>query len=154
MAFTLELDRVTKAYDEFIAVDNLSFKIPEGEIFGLLGPNGAGKTSSIRMMIGITVPDSGAVRIFGQPLTRRLLDRVGYLPEERGLYKKMKIIENLVFLGAAQRPQCCQKPLAAAISGWNALNLAAGPTPRLRSSPRECSRRCSSSPRFSTSPIS
>ncbi len=56
MAFTLELDRVTKAYDDFIAVDNLSFKIPEGEIFGLLGPNGAGKTSSIRMMIGITVP--------------------------------------------------------------------------------------------------
>ncbi len=99
MAFTLELDRVTKAYDDFIAVDNLSFKIPEGEIFGLLGPNGAGKTSSIRMMIGITVPDSGGVHIFGQPLTRRLLDRVGYLPEERGLYKKMKIIENLVFLG-------------------------------------------------------
>jgi ABC-2 type transport system ATP-binding protein len=64
----------------------------------LLGPNGAGKTSTIRMMIGITVPDSGAVRVFGQPLSRLLLDRVGYLPEERGLYKKMKIMENLVFL--------------------------------------------------------
>lgn len=98
MAFTLELDRVTKAYDEFVAVDTLSFNIPEGEIFGLLGPNGAGKTSSIRMMIGITAPDSGTVRIFRQPLTRRLLNRVGYLPEERGLYKKMKIIENLIFL--------------------------------------------------------
>jgi ABC-2 type transport system ATP-binding protein len=98
MAFTLELADVTKSYDEFVAVDHLSFNIPEGEIFGLLGPNGAGKTSSIRMMIGITVPDSGAVRIFGQPLTRKLLDRVGYLPEERGLYKKMKIMENLVFL--------------------------------------------------------
>jgi ABC-2 type transport system ATP-binding protein len=103
MPFTLELDCVTKAFDEFVAVDHLSFKIPEGEIFGLLGPNGAGKTSSIRMMIGITVPDSGAVRIFGEPLngeplSRRLLDRVGYLPEERGLYKKMKVIENLVFL--------------------------------------------------------
>jgi ABC-2 type transport system ATP-binding protein len=98
MSFTLELDRVSKAYDDFIAVDHLSFSIPEGEIFGLLGPNGAGKTSSIRMMIGITIPDSGAVRLFGQALTRRLLDRVGYLPEERGLYKKMKIIENLVFL--------------------------------------------------------
>jgi ABC-2 type transport system ATP-binding protein len=98
MAFTLELDAVTKAFDEFIAVDSLSFNICEGEIFGLLGPNGAGKTSSIRMMIGITVPDSGSVRIFGQPLTRRLLDRVGYLPEERGLYKKMRIMENLVFL--------------------------------------------------------
>jgi len=98
MAFTLELDCVTKRYDEFVAVDNLSFEIPEGEIFGLLGPNGAGKTSSIRMMIGITLPDSGAVRIFGKPMSRKLLDRVGYLPEERGLYKKMKIIENLVFL--------------------------------------------------------
>jgi ABC-2 type transport system ATP-binding protein len=98
MAFTLELDGVTKAFDEFVAVDKLSFNIPEGEIFGLLGPNGAGKTSTIRMMIGITVPDSGAVRVFGQPLSRLLLDRVGYLPEERGLYKKMKILENLVFL--------------------------------------------------------
>jgi ABC-2 type transport system ATP-binding protein len=98
MAFTLELDRVTKAFDDFVAVDNLSFSIPEGEIFGLLGPNGAGKTTSIRMMIGITMPDSGEVRAFGQPLTRHLLDRVGYLPEERGLYKKMKIMENLVFL--------------------------------------------------------
>jgi ABC-2 type transport system ATP-binding protein len=98
MPFTLELDHVTKSYDEFVAVDNLSFSIPEGEIFGLLGPNGAGKTSSIRMMIGITVPDSGTVHIFGQPLTRNLLDRVGYLPEERGLYKKMKIMENLVLL--------------------------------------------------------
>lgn len=98
MAFTLELDCVTKAFDDFVAVDNLSFSIPEGEIFGLLGPNGAGKTTSIRMMIGITMPDSGEVRAFGQPLTRQLLNRIGYLPEERGLYKKMKIMENLVFL--------------------------------------------------------
>jgi ABC-2 type transport system ATP-binding protein len=98
MAFTLELDRVSKAFDDFVAVDNLSFSIPEGEIFGLLGPNGAGKTTSIRMMIGITMPDSGVIRAFGKPLTRQLLDRVGYLPEERGLYKKMKIMENLIFL--------------------------------------------------------
>jgi ABC-2 type transport system ATP-binding protein len=98
MAFMLELDRVTKAYDDFVAVDKLSLQIPEGEIFGLLGPNGAGKTSSIRMMIAITVPDSGSIRLAGAPLTRRLLERVGYLPEERGLYKRMKILENLVFL--------------------------------------------------------
>ena len=154
MAFTLELDHVTKAYDEFVAVDNLSFNIPEGEIFGLLGPNGAGKTSSIRMMIGITVPDSGAVRIFGQPLTRRLLDRVGYLPEERGLYKKMKIIENLVFLArlkgiSARGGQAPRPSVAGAAGTWRA-----GPTPRSRSSPRECSRRCSSSPRLSTNPTS
>jgi ABC-2 type transport system ATP-binding protein len=97
MVLMLELDSVTKAFDKFVAVDGLSLQIREGEIFGLLGPNGAGKTSSIRMMIGITVPDSGRVRLFGARLTRALLDRVGYLPEERGLYKRMKILDNLVF---------------------------------------------------------
>jgi ABC-2 type transport system ATP-binding protein len=98
MANMLELDCVTKAYDEFVAVDRLTLRIPQGEIFGLLGPNGAGKTSSIRMMIGITVPDSGSVRLFGERLAPALLERVGYLPEERGLYKRMTILENLVFL--------------------------------------------------------
>lgn len=98
MPFTLELHQVSKTFDEFVAVDHLSFAIREGEIFGLLGPNGAGKTTSIRMMIGITIPDGGEIRAFGQPLNRHLLDRVGYLPEERGLYKKMKVLENLVFL--------------------------------------------------------
>jgi len=98
MALTLEMETVTKTFDEFVAVDRLSFSIREGEIFGLLGPNGAGKTSSIRMMIGITGPDSGSIRLFGHSLSREGLDRVGYLPEERGLYKKMKIMENLVFL--------------------------------------------------------
>jgi ABC-2 type transport system ATP-binding protein len=92
------METVTKTFDEFVAVDRLSFSIREGEIFGLLGPNGAGKTSSIRMMIGITGPDSGSIRLFGHSLSREGLDRVGYLPEERGLYKKMKIMENLVFL--------------------------------------------------------
>ena len=68
-------------------------------MFGLLGPNGSGKTSSIRMMIGITVPDSGTVALFDQPFDRKNLQRVGYLPEERGLYKKMKVIDQLIFLG-------------------------------------------------------
>ena len=68
-------------------------------MFGLLGPNGSGKTSSIRMMIGITVPDSGTVRLFDQPFTRDNLKRVGYLPEERGLYKKMGVLKQLVFMG-------------------------------------------------------
>jgi ABC-2 type transport system ATP-binding protein len=68
-------------------------------MFGLLGPNGAGKTSSIRMMMGITIPDSGKVSLFDKPFDRSSLDRVGYLPEERGLYKKMKVIEQLVFFG-------------------------------------------------------
>ena len=96
---TLELRSVRKAYDRFVAVDDLSFSIAAGTMFGLLGPNGAGKTSTIRMMIGITLPDSGQVRMFGEPFHRGLLKRVGYLPEERGLYPKMKVIEQLVFLG-------------------------------------------------------
>ncbi len=93
------LDRVTKAYEDKIAVDALSLRIERGTIFGLLGPNGAGKTSTIRMMTGITRPDSGTVALFGEPFRREALRRVGYLPEERGLYKKMKVLEQLAFLG-------------------------------------------------------
>jgi ABC-2 type transport system ATP-binding protein len=96
---TIELDKVRKSYDQFVAVNDLSFNIEQGGVFGLLGPNGAGKTSTIRMMIGITVPDSGKITLFGKPFERRSLHKVGYLPEERGLYKKMKIMDQLVFLG-------------------------------------------------------
>src|SRR5580700_8314167 len=95
----VELQQVRKAYDTKIAVEDLSFAIEPGTMFGLLGPNGSGKTSSIRMMIGITVPDSGQVSLFDQPFTRKALARVGYLPEERGLYKKMNVMDQLVFLG-------------------------------------------------------
>ncbi len=93
------LQHVRKAYEARIAVADLSFVIEPGTMFGLLGPNGSGKTSTIRMMIGITVPDSGAVSLFGRPFTRDALKRVGYLPEERGLYKKMTVLDQLVFLG-------------------------------------------------------
>src|SRR5579864_1924121 len=95
----VELAGVTKAYDSKVAVDHLSLQIEAGQMFGLLGPNGAGKTSSIRMMMGITMPDSGQVTLFGKPFERKSLERVGYLPEERGLYKKMKVIDQLVFFG-------------------------------------------------------
>lgn len=96
---TLELHQVRKTYDKFVAVDDLSFNIAQGTMFGLLGPNGAGKTSTIRMMMGITLPDAGEVRMFGEPFRRQHLQRVGYLPEERGLYPKMKVLEQLIFLG-------------------------------------------------------
>ena len=95
----VELDRISKSYDQKVAVKDLSLKIDPGIMFGLLGPNGAGKTSSIRMMIGVTLPDSGTVTLFGSPFSRKALARVGYLPEERGLYKKMKVIDQLVFFG-------------------------------------------------------
>ena len=95
----VELAGVTKAYESKVAVRDLSLSIEAGQMFGLLGPNGAGKTSSIRMMMGITMPDSGTVKLFDRPFERGSLGRVGYLPEERGLYKKMKVQEQLVFFG-------------------------------------------------------
>lgn len=96
---TVQLNNIRKVYESKVAVAGLSLRIEPGTMFGLLGPNGSGKTSSIRMMIGITVPDSGEVRLFGQSFHRDLLKRVGYLPEERGLYKKMKVLEQIVFMG-------------------------------------------------------
>lgn len=95
----VELENIRKAYDSKVAVEGLSLRIEPGTMFGLLGPNGSGKSSTIRMMIGITRPDSGTVRLFGQPFERKALHRIGYLPEERGLYKKMKVLDQLVFLG-------------------------------------------------------
>ena len=95
----VELAGVTKAYESKIAVNNLSLSIDAGQMFGLLGPNGAGKTSSIRMIVGMTIPDSGSIRLFGKPFERKSLERIAYLPEERGLYKKMKVIDQLVFFG-------------------------------------------------------
>jgi ABC-2 type transport system ATP-binding protein len=96
---TVELECVSKSYESKVAVNDLSLCIEAGTMFGLLGPNGAGKTSTIRMMIGIILPDSGTVRLFGNPFSRGLVRRVGYLPEERGLYQKMTVGEQLEFIG-------------------------------------------------------
>jgi ABC-2 type transport system ATP-binding protein len=93
------LDSISKSYNQKVAVRDLSLAIEPGSMFGLLGPNGAGKTSSIRMIVGITMPDSGQVNLFGKKFHRSSLQRVGYLPEERGLYKKMKVFDQLVFMG-------------------------------------------------------
>jgi len=99
MPAAVELRGIHKTYDNFVAVDHLSLTIREGSVYGLLGPNGAGKTSTIRMMIGITLPDEGEVWLFGEKFHREQLRRIGYLPEERGLYKRMKVLDHLVFLG-------------------------------------------------------
>ena len=93
----VELRNVTKRFDEFVAVKNLSFEVRKGAIFGLLGPNGAGKTTSIRMIVNIFAPDTGEVVVLGEHVTTELQQRIGYLPEERGLYKKMKVAEQLIF---------------------------------------------------------
>jgi ABC-2 type transport system ATP-binding protein len=99
MTPVVELDRLSKSYENKVAVKDLSLSIGPGTMFGLLGPNGAGKTSSIRMMVGITMPDNGEVKLLGKPFSRESLKKVGYLPEERGLYKKMKVMEQLIFMG-------------------------------------------------------
>jgi len=96
---TVELTSISKSYGDFVAVDQLSLSIQPGGIYGLLGPNGAGKTSTLRMIIGIIVPDSGQISVFGEPLNHTHKDSFGYLPEERGLYRKMKVSEHLVLLG-------------------------------------------------------
>jgi len=96
---TLVLSGVTKRFDEFTAVSDLSLAVSPGRIFGLIGPNGAGKTTTIRMIVNITAPDSGKIELFGQRMGRDLQDRIGYLPEERGLYKKMRVDEQLRFFG-------------------------------------------------------
>src|ERR1700728_5399846 len=99
MAPIVEFDHVSKSYEQKVAVRDLNLRIEQGTMFGLLGPNGAGKTSTIRMMVGITVPDSGTVSLFGRPFSRESLRKVGYLPEERGLYRKMKVMDQLLFMG-------------------------------------------------------
>jgi ABC-2 type transport system ATP-binding protein len=97
---TVVLDQVTKSFGEFTAVSELSLSVHPGRIYGLLGPNGAGKTTTIRMIVNITAPDSGQIKLFGKQITPELQDRIGYLPEERGLYKKMRIGEQLKFFAA------------------------------------------------------
>lgn len=95
----LKVDRVSKSFGEVRAVQDLSFLVKEGQVFGLLGPNGAGKTTMIRMIMQILLPDQGSISIFEKPLSQTLLDQIGYLPEERGLFPKMKVIDTVTFFG-------------------------------------------------------
>ena len=94
----LTLDQVVKTYDKHTAVDHVSFEVPRGSIFGLLGPNGAGKTSLIRIITTITRADQGKVLLDGELLNNRHPAQIGYMPEERGLYKKMKVGDHLMYL--------------------------------------------------------
>jgi ABC-2 type transport system ATP-binding protein len=94
----LEVKNLTKSYDQHLAVNEVSLGVPRGSIFGLLGPNGAGKTSLIRMITTITRPDRGEIWFDGHLISEKDTQRMGYLPEERGLYKKMTVFDQLVFL--------------------------------------------------------
>ncbi|MFO7444921.1 MAG: ATP-binding cassette domain-containing protein [Ignavibacteriaceae bacterium] len=95
--FALEVKNLSKSFDGLKAVDDISFTVPEGSVFGLIGRNGAGKTTTIRMMMNIYLPDSGEVVLRGAKIGQEFKDRVGYLPEERGLYKKMRVWDTLLY---------------------------------------------------------
>jgi len=94
----IETHALTKDFNGLRAVDGLDLQVRQGEVFGFLGPNGAGKTTTIRMLMDIIKPDSGRIEILGQPLRPPTLDRIGYLPEERGLYRKIKTVDCLTYL--------------------------------------------------------
>jgi len=94
----LEIKNVSKAFEQNVAVDDVSMTIPEQSIFGLLGPNGAGKTTLIRMITNILAPDSGSILLEGSPDPKDRMYKIGYMPEERGLYKKMKVGDQLMYL--------------------------------------------------------
>lgn len=113
----LALHDLVKDFDGKRAVDRISFTLRQGEILGLLGPNGAGKTTTMRMIMDIIAPDSGSVEIMGRPFSESLKDRIGYLPEERGLYRKLKVMDTLVFFGELKG----MKPAAARERGRRLL---------------------------------
>lgn len=95
----LKVDSISKKFGTYKAVDNISFEVEEGKIFGLLGPNGAGKTTIIRMITNIIAPDSGSIKIYDNDMNSTQQNNIGYLPEERGLYKKVKVMEQLEYFG-------------------------------------------------------
>ena len=95
----IEITNVTKKYNDRVAVNNFSFAAESGKIYGFLGPNGAGKTTTIRMIMGIIAPDSGDIKVFGKKLSEQSKKRIGYIPEERGLYRKYKVSDILLYFG-------------------------------------------------------
>ncbi|MCG2761322.1 MAG: ATP-binding cassette domain-containing protein [Candidatus Delongbacteria bacterium] len=99
MENTIEIKNVTKKFGDFTAVNDLTLNVPKGSIYGFIGPNGSGKTTTLRMLMNIIYQDSGDIHIFGEKYKQSFKDRIGYLPEERGLYKSMKVRELLHFFG-------------------------------------------------------
>ena len=101
----LELISLSRRFGDVVALDGVSFEVPEGEIVGFVGPNGAGKTTTMRIALGVLEPDAGEVRWKGRTLDAEARRRFGYMPEERGLYPKMKVLEQLVYLARLHGPQ-------------------------------------------------
>lgn len=114
MANAVELDHVTKSFGPQVAVDDLSLAVPAGSIYGFIGPNGSGKTTTLRMIMRIFLPDRGTVRVLGEESLKAASDRVTYLPEERGLYKRMKVREVLKFYAELKGMRDCRQ----AVTDW------------------------------------
>jgi ABC-2 type transport system ATP-binding protein len=110
------LENVTKTFGKHVAVDDLSLRIPRGSVYGFIGPNGAGKTSTIRMIVHIHVPDRGKVEVFGRPAGRETTSRIGYLPEERGIYPKMKVKDVVTYFGKLKG--CTGAELRPRVDAW------------------------------------
>ena len=113
---TVKLEGISKSFGEFTAVKELSLTVRAGRVFGLLGPNGAGKTTTIRMIVNITAPDKGTITVFGGKINAAFQDRIGYLPEERGLYRRMRIVDQLRFF--AEIKNVHGKQVDAKIDEW------------------------------------
>lgn len=112
----IECKNVCKNFGTKVALDNVSLDVPEGKIYGLLGPNGAGKTTMIRIINRITIPNSGEVLFNGRPITQRDVEKIGYLPEERGLYRKMEVGDQAMYL--AQLKGMSEKDARAELKKW------------------------------------
>ena len=112
----IECKEVCKNFGEKVALDHVSLEIPEGKIFGLLGPNGAGKTTMIRIINRITIPNGGEVIFQGHPITQSDVEKIGYMPEERGLYRKMEVGEQAMYL--AQLKGMTSRDAQAELKKW------------------------------------
>lgn len=112
----LKVERISKHYADKTAVNGLSFDVAEGEIYGLLGANGAGKTTTMRMILGLILPDEGGIQYFGKPYSKEQLSMLGYLPEERGMYPKVKVSEQIIYL--AQLRGMSRRDADASLRKW------------------------------------
>ena len=140
--FFLSAQHIVKRFANHTALNDVSIDVPRGKVFGLLGPNGAGKTTLIRIINRITAPDSGEVIFDGHPFSADDVARIGYLPEERGLYKKMKVGEQAVYL--AMLKGLSRAEATKRLHDWfKRLTLWPGGTKNWKNSRRVCSRRCS-----------
>ena len=142
MSSILEVKNVVKQYGDYVALNSVSLSIPKGSIYGLLGPNGAGKTSLIRIINQITLPDSGEVLLDGEKLQPHHIQQIGYLPEERGLYKSMKVGEQCLYL--AQLKGLSKKEAKIQLDYWfEKLDIKGCGTRKSRSCPKEWRKRFS-----------